>query len=322
MTNAADFAGMTADEQVESLRACVAEVLEQYALVTPLAESINHEYNSTFKVSAGAGETFALRINVNSERSIENLNAEIFLVNAIESVKTPKPVANKDGSFVTTGWHEATGRKLSAVIYTWLDGEEPGDEPTDEQLFALGAAMAKLHAEAKGLVLPLGCELPEYSDFFWGSPDMLLGDSSELSSPEKALVGAAKVKVEKALAELQETDKPQPIHADLHPWNVMWREGELSVFDFDDSGIGLPVQDLATSLYYLDTPEQEEALLSGYKTVSELPAYSEQQMKLLLLQRRILLLNYLYETTNPEHREMIPDYQVETLRRIRVVLEG
>jgi Ser/Thr protein kinase RdoA (MazF antagonist) len=317
MTNSADFAGMTADEQVESLRSCVGEVLEQYSLVAPVAESINHEYNSTFKVSAGSGEFFALRINVNSQRSIENLNAEIFMVNAIESVKTPKPVANKDGSFVTTGWHEVTGRKLNAVLYTWLDGEEPGDEPTDEQLFALGVAMAKLHVETLGLELPLDAELSDYTEFFWGSEDLLTGDSSELNSEEKALVAAATVRVDEVVAALQETGARRPIHADLHPWNVMWHEGELSVFDFDDSGVGLPVQDLATSLYYLDTPEQDEALLAGYKSVSALPEYTEQQMKLLLLQRRILLLNYLYETSNPEHREMIPAYQEETLRRIR-----
>jgi hypothetical protein len=38
-----------------------------------------------------------------------------------------------------------------------------------------------------------------------------------------------------------------------------------------------------------------------------------------MLHRRIALLNYLYETANPEHRGMIPKYQEETLRRIQAV---
>jgi hypothetical protein len=32
------------------------------------------------------------------------------------------------------------------------------------------------------------------------------------------------------------------------------------------------------------------------------------------------LLNYLYETGNPEHRALIPEYQEETLRRIIATL--
>jgi hypothetical protein len=43
-------------------------------------------------------------------------------------------------------------------------------------------------------------------------------------------------------------------------------------------------------------------------------------MDMLLLQRRIVLLNYLYETSNLEHRSIIPEYQEETLRRIEVFL--
>jgi hypothetical protein len=30
----------------------------------------------------------------------------------------------------------------------------------------------------------------------------------------------------------------------------------------------------------------------------------------------LLLLNYLYETSNPEHAAMVPEYQAETFRRL------
>ena len=43
-------------------------------------------------------------------------------------------------------------------------------------------------------------------------------------------------------------------------------------------------------------------------------------MDMLLLQRRIFLLNYLYETTNAEHRSMLPEYLEETLRRVEKFL--
>jgi Ser/Thr protein kinase RdoA (MazF antagonist) len=96
----------------------------------------------------------------------------------------------------------------------------------------------------------------------------------------------------------------------------MWHEGELAIFDFDDSGLGLPIQDLMTAIYYLDTPEQDAALLAGYASIAQIPEHTPEQRAVLMLQRRLLLLNYLYETSNPEHLEMIPEYQAETFRRI------
>lgn len=315
-----NFSKLTAQAQVASLSDCVVSILNQYDLGRVETESINHEYNSTFKVTAASGEKYALRININSGRSLENLRAEVFWVSNITDVLVPRPVANAAGEFVTTGWHEATGRNLNAVLYTWLEGSEPGDEPSTEQLFAAGAAMAKLHDSASDLVLPADVSLPDLSDFFWGSPDLLLSGESELDASEKSLVARAKALAEEVLVELSHADDSRPIHADIHPWNMMWHEGEIAIFDFDDSGIGLPVQDLATSLYYMDTEEQDQAFLAGYSSVRPLPVYSDVQMKMLLLQRRLLLLNYLFETSNPEHKAMIPDYKTESMRRVEALL--
>ena len=312
---------MTIEEQVESMSDCVQGILSHYDFGAFEFESINHEFNSTFRVKSANGDLYALRVNVNSDRTRENLNAEIFFVSKVTSVNTPRPVKNASGEFVTTGWHAASERELSAVVYTWLEGEELGDEPTNEQIFAMGAAMAKLHDEAESLELPAGADLPRITDFLWGQKDMLLSPLSTLSDADKSVIAAVKTEIETAVDALSQEAKVQPIHADIHPYNVMWHEGQLSVFDFDDSAIGLPVQDLATTIYYLDTEEQDQALLDGYSSVRELPKFTERQMKLLRIQRRIILLNYLFETSNPEHRAMAEDYAVETIRRMRVLLE-
>jgi Ser/Thr protein kinase RdoA (MazF antagonist) len=311
------FASLTVEDQISSLDECLATILSQYDLGDYETESINHEYNSTFKVTAASGEKFALRINVNSSRTFENLSAEIFWITAIESVTVPKPVLNLQGGAVSHGWHAATDRKLPAVLYTWLDGEEPGDKPTEAQLFALGASMAKLHLESVPFELPADSELPDYTDVFWGAQDNLCGPNSKLSESEQAEIAGVLDRIEKVIAELRGSSALQPIHADLHPWNVMWHEGELAIFDFDDSGLGLPIQDLMTAIYYLDTPEQDAALLAGYASIAPIPKHTPEQRAVLMLQRRLLLLNYLYETSNPEHLEMIPEYQAETMRRLR-----
>jgi hypothetical protein len=51
-----------------------------------------------------------------------------------------------------------------------------------------------------------------------------------------------------------------------------------------------------------------------------LPTYSENAMKALLLQRRLFLLSYLYETKNAEHKEMLPEYLEKTIDRVSTFL--
>jgi Ser/Thr protein kinase RdoA (MazF antagonist) len=120
--------------------------------------------------------------------------------------------------------------------------------------------------------------------------------------------------------ELYETSPVHIIHADIHGWNLMWHEGQLSIFDFDDCGFGVEAQDIAVALYYLNTSEQDQALLAGYTSIKPLPTYSENAMKALLLHRRLLLLNYLFETKNQEHQEMLPAYLEKSLERVSTFL--
>lgn len=59
----------------------------------------------------------------------------------------------------------------------------------------------------------------------------------------------------------------QRIHADLHLGNVLLRDGELRVLDFDDMAIGPPVQDLWLALPGRDeeTARLRETFLTGYE---------------------------------------------------------
>jgi Ser/Thr protein kinase RdoA (MazF antagonist) len=317
------FSDLSSEEQIESLIEPAKAILAQYGLNDFQLENINHEYNSTFSVVTSAGEKFALRVNVNSDRSEKNISAEMTFVNTLEQsgeFRVAVPIRNLAGEFVSKAAHQASGRELLCVLFSWLEGEDVGDEPTLEVVFEIGALMARLHNATKGLVLPTGQELPSLDDFMWHVEDFLLGERSVLNLDEKAKIAAGRKAIETELSALFSEGQMQLIHADLHGWNLKLHDGQLAVFDFDDSGVGLPIQDLATAIYYLDTDEQIAAMKAGYASVRELPSCSDRQMKALLLQRRIHLLNYLYETQNPEHRELLPDYQVETFRRVDAFL--
>jgi len=314
------FCDQPEDVVIRHLEVFSLQILSEYPIDVKSAVSINYEYNATLKVETTDGQLFALRINTNSPRTPENLRAEIAFVRFLAEdgrVKVPHPIENREGNFYTSILHEASGRMFHCVLYSWILGEELEDEPTDEQLSALGVAMATMHVAAQDFELPEGSSLPTFDDPLWWTEDFLLSEKSILDAEAKDLISRALSAIKSGVAKFYASETPILIHADMHGGNVLWYENSLSIIDFDDCGFGFPLQDLATALYYLDTPEQDAALRRGYESIAPVPECSEKEMKMLFLQRRIVLLNYLYETSNLEHRSMIPEYQEETLRRIK-----
>jgi len=317
-----DFRELTRDEQIKEVSSVVDEICSRYFTYEVTYELINFEFNATFKVRCG-GETFALRININSSRTRENVNAEIAFIHHLREqsrVEVPRPIPLREGGFIIEATLPSSTKSVLAVLFSWLDGSEVGDEADPQQLFAIGVAMAGMHQAAGEFELPGDSALPVLNDLLWGTTDQLFASSSALDVEDRRVLEQARIQIEDVISYFYARDSKIVIHADMHGWNLMWNMGDIAVFDFDDCGIGLPVQDLATALYYLDTPAEREIVLDGYRSILALPEYSDFQMLALLLQRRILLLNYLYETSNEEHRELIPTYLPETIRRAELFL--
>jgi Ser/Thr protein kinase RdoA (MazF antagonist) len=318
------FADLDTAQQIAALTRHADLVLKDYAIGTiTKIESINHEFNSTFSIETSEGSKFALRINVNSDRNLANAIAEIEFISHLAkttSLSFATPVAKSSGDFVSYKFVAELEREVASVLFSWLEGEELGDEPTLDQLNQAGSAMAQMHIAAENLKLSGQAELPHLRDVFWETENLLTGPNSKLEASAQASVALALERIDLAVGALYERDTVRPIHADMHGWNLMWNAGSLSIFDFDDSGLGLPIQDIYTALYYLDTPEQDQALLSGYASIRPIPVHSEFEKQALLLQRRLILLSYLYSTSTAEHREMIPKYLEESLKRVEKFL--
>jgi Ser/Thr protein kinase RdoA (MazF antagonist) len=309
--------------QTDSLTLFAKEILKKYGINDADVECINFEFNATFSVSTQSGQKFALRLNINSTRVLSNILAETQWVRElarIPSINVPAPIASLDDQFVVSALHDDSGQMIYGVMYSWLEGEEIGDEPTLDQLRTVGQAIALMHQNSSDFELRDGAALPTFNDFFWGTEDFLFSSKSALSTEDRSLIEQARDLIMQFTDDLYASSAVHIIHADFHGWNLMWHEGQLSIFDFDDCGFGVEAQDIAVALYYLDTPEQDAALLDGYKSIRPLPTYSDNAMKALLLQRRLLLLNYLFETKNAEHKEMLPAYLEKTIERVSTFL--
>jgi Ser/Thr protein kinase RdoA (MazF antagonist) len=309
--------------QTDSLTLFARGILKKYGISDAEVECINFEFNATFSVSTESGQKYALRLNINSTRTVSNILAETQWVRElarIPSVNVPTPIATLDDQFVVSALHEDSGQTICGVMYTWLEGEEIGDEPTLDQLRRVGQAIAHMHQNKSEFQLTDGAELPTFNDFFWGTEDFLFSVRSTLSPENKTLMKQAHDLIMQFTNELYATSPVRIIHADFHGWNLMWHEDQVFIFDFDDCGFGVEAQDIAVALYWLNTPTADATLLEGYRSVRPLPAYSDKAMKALLLQRRLLLLNYLFETKNAKHKEMLPAYLKRSIELVSAFL--
>jgi len=121
----ADFFDSTSEQQIESFTKSAREMLAGYGLNDVEVKCINYEFNATFSVVTGSGDKYALRINVNSTRTLANIQGEIEFVNfvsRIPGVKVARPVANNQDSYISSIVHLESGRTIHGILYIWLEG--------------------------------------------------------------------------------------------------------------------------------------------------------------------------------------------------------
>ena len=307
-------------KQVESLRELANDVLASYPIAVRSLELVHHGFNTTFKVVAENDSSYALRINVNSRRTPANVAAEVAWVgflNESSAVSVARPVALTNGAYSQRVNGDKLGRETSAVMFEWLPGSIVAqlDDPA-EALRHSGHLLAQLHLEGARYTLPAGAELPIFDSVFWGYDNALTGNSGVLDTNDQALFGAAIEKVQALIASYFASGQAQIIHADVHAGNMMWHDGQLSVFDFDDCGIGFPIQDIAISLSYLPDPAYRSLVLEAYEEIAPLPTHTPEELLTLVLHRRLQLLNYFAGSKNAEHRAIFENFLVGARKQV------
>lgn len=320
MSGSKNFEELSRRGQVSQMRGLASKVLSTYPIEVDKISLLEHGFNTTFRVDTRDGRRFALRLNVNSRRSAKNMAAEVAWITALAcdtDLSVASPIANTNGDLVTTMHSVELGRIVHAIVFSWLPGRDVGDAPTIEKATMMGRTMATLHVHSERWVLPVGCQMQSLTDVFWNMSDRLNSDHLELDAAEIDILRTAVDVVAEVMTRVV-CGPLQPIHADLHEWNVKWNRGRLSVFDFDDSGMGVPAQDLAVSMYYL-RPQVElvKAFREGYASVTELPRIAGEDFEALVAQRNLLLLNDLLFTSNAEHQAIVPNYTKNTVAKIR-----
>ncbi len=318
-TAATPYEDLEEASQVEVLRGVALAASETYGLAVAGLEPVLHGYNTTFRVDTEGGERLALRVNTNSKSDAGHVAAQQAWVHAIArdtDVEVPDAVAAPDGRTVVAVPCPRLGRDLLCVVNTWLEGPDVG-ECDPEQARALGRVMATLHEHARTVTLPEGAGLPVFDEPLFGDENLLEG-SPLLDDRRRRVLDEAFARTRAAFGDLAGLGDAVPLHADLHGGNLKWHDGRLSVFDFDDAGVGSPVLDLAIASFYVRAcdPAVEDALRAGYTEVAE-PPRGEEHLEALLASRQLLLANSLLATTTAQWRAQAVDYLGTTVERLR-----
>ena len=312
---------MDEDAQIAAVQELVPGILSQYGIEAAAMKNVNHSFNSAFRITDTKGNEYALRINLASGKSINEVMAEMQWLEALAedgSVLAPVPLRTTNNELLINSPFTPLGKDTTAVLFHWIPGEEVGDEPTSEQLFELGQNMAKLQIFAKTLLFTEPAYLPTINRTLMNTEDNLR--PSQPKQINDKLYGDILKGLElsdEVYARLSKEQALLPIHADLHNGNVIQTASKLAIIDFDDAGMGLPVQDLVISNYYIrEDTEQEKHLKAGYASLLELPKISDEDYEILVMGRLIGLVSAVLEMTSAEIIEFLPTFLERTQMRL------
>jgi len=313
------YADASRRTQVRRLGEATRRALAHYGMEDAALRLLCHEFNTTFRVTTSDGRRAALRVNVNSTHDVDGVAAEAEWVAAIAAetaVRVAEPILTLDGRLATFTTCEGIDGPLAMVMYQWLGGRDLGSTPTRRQLEALGAAMARLHDHTHNWPSTRIGNRPMIGAPLMGEPDLTIGNP-RLTAPQRSVIAAARAQIDEATTSIF-AGTQQLIHADLHGWNARWHDKTLTVFDFDDCGVGTALQDLAIAAYYLrGNANHEAALRRGYEAVRPLPDHDPAQYEALIAERNIVLLLSVIDSNNAAMRNFLPDYATQTVRRLR-----
>ena len=263
----------------DGMNALAVEAALHWPQITGRPELFMQRENVVFRVETLNGP-HALRLHRPGYHGAAELQSELdFMAMLAErGVLVPRPAATMDGALLVK-----VGDRHASLL-SWLPGVPMGRSgvplaligPARARLFrAIGGQMARLHRLADDWIPPEGFRRPAWDRKglvgaapFWGrfwesgtaADKELLEDVRDWA--DGLLRGGAAVDF-------------GLIHADLVNENVLLDGVRVHFIDFDDSGYGYRLFDLATTLYKavdeVDFAALQDALLAGYAEERPLP---------------------------------------------------
>jgi Ser/Thr protein kinase RdoA (MazF antagonist) len=274
---------------------------------------VRHGENTTYRVTAGDGRQFALRINRPGYQTAEAIRSELAWMDSLRDggIRTPHAVPGVDGDPLQAAT-TVTGESRTAVMFEWIDGVPLSAVAAVAPWQRLGALMARIHVHTRAWKRPAWFTRPAWDadalvgdDPRWGPPD-----PQQVFTPEnRAALEASRTEVHTRMDALgTSSDRFGLIHADLAFENVLVSDdGAVTIIDFDDCGDSWYLHDFAVVLYPHEGTEgfgeRRDALVEGYRQVAALDGELLDELPTFLMARRIQTLGWVFSRAETAHAQ-------------------
>lgn len=273
------------------------EALASFAIEPASLDLVAVAENITFRVvDARDGTPYVFRLHRPWYHTLDELISErVWLRALVEAgISVPMPVPARDGREYVAVAIPGNGERRFAGMISWTEGrllsevlaENSGAAWRAKAFEQLGAITAAMHNQAASWPVPEGFTRHHLDT------DGLMGDApfwgpfwehGSLSPAESRLLLDTRDRFRVALARYGRDPRTYSlIHADMHERNVLVNGERLTVIDFDDTGFGWHLYDIAVALIHqrgaAGYAEIEGAFMRGYR---RLRALSDDDLALL-----------------------------------------
>ena len=310
-------------EQVTLNTEIARNAVKQYNFNSVKLEFIKHLENTTFKLSAEQGN-FLVRVYCGLQNTVQDIESEAKIIEYLSSCNYytyQKPIYNNSNNFVSIG--EASGISKPVSILSWIGSPIVGNSVNYISLFEkLGKLIAHIHNELADWQKPIDFHRPTFDAgnligkngaFGYANLAYKYFDRETISLFDSVYQGLIDFE-----AVAVKGNNFGIIHGDLHLNNVILHQNNLVPIDFDDSGYGYYIYDLAVILAnYWGIPEYSEIrtnLVKGYRSIGQLSSEIENQLSLFIAARYIFIALYFAGKSQQEATfrqtasEYIPSY--------------
>ncbi len=233
---------------------------------------------------------YLLRIHDQSEQKTDAIELEMAWLAAICSdtgLPVPKPILNKESNFVTQCSIPGIPGERDCTLLRWLKGRHVSKNVRPCHFRAQGRMMAQLHNHA-AIWKPPKNRAKRHFDY-----NGLFKDDAGAGFPNRAVwpllpnryLQPYKIVAKKVKQVMNDWGRNPDVYGLIHgdcgiDANVLFWKGKAHIIDFDGSGFGYYMYDLALALEHCweekAYPQYLEALLKGY---SEFRSVSAEQLK-------------------------------------------
>lgn len=327
------FEQLTPRGRVRRLRDLAVRALDEYDLVAVRVRFVADDTNTTFRVDAGDGASYALRVGAQRSDTDVDVATEMAWLTALQrdtDLPVVVPCRNRSGALVTEVGVAGVPERRRCVLFEWLPGVVLDDRATVANSAALGEIAAGLHEHGRRWDPPDDAQPLVWDRIFYypTEPVVMFDDEHcDVITPERrAVIDEVIGRAGAELAALHRSSACGYLHGDLNPWNVKVYRGRLAVFDFEDVSVGHPVQDVAVALFYgrqrQGYDDLRAAFRAGYERVGTWPVDDDGQLELLMAARSVMFVNYVLRTGGPDDGEFSPArYTARVVERLHDFLD-